>query len=142
MTAVGDNARHTHFYSEEIPDLVARCASGHAWRTLLDAGCGDGCLLYALSKQDLLRDKEVFAIDRSPARVERVRQAGLGVQCFVGDVCDMKEIGDGTIDLLVTTQVIEHVIDDEKMVREMSRVLSPGGSFYLNTVFKKWYGWF
>jgi len=142
MTVTNDYAPHKHFYSDEIPDLVARCASARPWQTLLDAGCGDGCLLYGLGKQDLLQDKDVFAIDLSPTRVERIRQLGLGVQCFVGDVCDMRDIGDGTIDLLVTTQVIEHVLDDEKMVREMSRVLSPGGSFYLNTVFKKWYGWY
>jgi len=142
MNAAGDEARHIHFYSEEIPDLVARCATGSPWHTFLDAGCGDGCLLYALGKQDLLRGKEAYAIDLSPTRVERVRELGLGVQCMVGDVCDMRGIGDGTIDLLVTTQVIEHVVDDEKMVQEMSRVLRSGGSFYLNTVFKKWFAWY
>jgi len=38
--------------------------------------------------------------------------------------------------------VIEHVHNDEEMVREIRRVLAPNGIVYLSTVFKKWYGWY
>ncbi len=58
------------------------------------------------------------------------------------NACDMSSIGDGLVDVLITTQVIEHVPDDARMIQEISRVLREGGIFYLNTVFKKWYGWY
>jgi|BarGraNGADG00312_2_1021985.scaffolds.fasta_scaffold00187_8 2-polyprenyl-3-methyl-5-hydroxy-6-metoxy-1,4-benzoquinol methylase len=133
---------HIHFYSEEIPGLLAEEIDGLEWQTMLDVGCGDGGLLLALDRKGFLSGKVVYACDVSEKRVERVGLLGLNVDCFVEDACEMKSIKDGTIDLLVTTQVIEHVPDDTSMVRHVSRVLRSGGAFYMSTVFKKWYGWY
>ena len=49
---------------------------------------------------------------------------------------------DKSIDIIVSTQVIEHVPDDVAMAKEMYRVLSDYGTVYLSTVFKKPYGWY
>jgi len=142
MNELEDDARHIHFYSDDIPELITKHIRGLEWETLLDLGCGDGRLLFALDKKGYLAGKHVYAIDLSPTRVERVKRLGLGIECFAGDACDISSIENGSIDLLITTQVIEHVQDDARMVQEIGRVLREGGVYYLNTVFKKWYGWY
>ena len=32
--------------------------------------------------------------------------------------------------------------DDEAMVKEIQRILIPGGTAFVDTIFKKWYGWY
>lgn len=43
-----------------------------------------------------------------------------------GDGCNMK-FADNTFDIVTNLQVLEHVLSPEKMVREIARVLKPGG---------------
>ena len=43
------------------------------------------------------------------------------------DLSDMAEIQDGEFDLLIACDVLEHVADDRRAMREIFRVLSPGG---------------
>jgi len=43
------------------------------------------------------------------------------------DLCDMEELENGSFDLLVACDVLEHVPDDGLAMDEISRVLSPGG---------------
>jgi len=49
----------------------------------------------------------------------------LGVVCK-GDVCDIP-FPDATFDLVMATDIIEHVDDDLRAVQEIKRVLAPGG---------------
>jgi len=43
------------------------------------------------------------------------------------DISDMKQVSDGEFDLLIACDVLEHVHDDHQAMREIRRVLSPGG---------------
>ena len=43
------------------------------------------------------------------------------------DICDMKEIADGSIDFFICSHVLEHVNDDVKAMQELKRILSKGG---------------
>lgn len=43
------------------------------------------------------------------------------------NMCDMKEIPDGSVDVLIACDVLEHVPDDHQALNEVSRVLSSGG---------------
>lgn len=44
-------------------------------------------------------------------------------------------IPDGSIDFVFSSEVIEHVYDTENAVREISRVLKPGGKLLVTTPF-------
>lgn len=53
---------------------------------------------------------------------------------IVGDGCNLSGIvADGTFDTVMNSQVLEHVMEPEKMVSECARILKPGGTaiFYL-----------
>jgi ubiquinone/menaquinone biosynthesis C-methylase UbiE len=94
----------------------------------LDAGCGDGRYLAALAGE---LPPRVAGVDISERILEtacsrtsaELRQANLESLPFA----------DGEFDLVLCSQVIEHVLDAPAAVRELARVLSAGGVLILST---------
>lgn len=94
----------------------------------LDAGCGDGRYLAALADELPGRragvDLSARILETARARVEAdFRRASL----------EQLPFGDGEFDLLLCTQVIEHVPDPGRAVAELARVLRPGGTLVIST---------
>ncbi len=131
---------HRQFFDDRIPDLVRECLRDPSIETILEAGCGDGSLVHALVGSGLLTGRLLRACDLSVERVERVRDA-TGVEAFVDDVEALRNVPDGSIDLFISSQVIEHV-DDRAMAQAIARVTHAGSRVYVATVFKRWYGWY
>ena len=76
----------------------------------------------------LLRDlgfHTVDGLDFSNEAIRYCREKGLGLVRY-GDVCSMP-FADESFDLLLATDIIEHVDDDAKALGEIARVLRPGG---------------
>jgi len=97
--------------------------------SFLDAGCGDGRYLAAL---DADLPKRVAGVDiaerileTARARVPRaeLRQANLESLPF----------GEGAFELVLSSQVIEHVLDAPAAAGELARVLRPGGRLVIST---------
>lgn len=61
-------------------------------------------------------------------------QPGPGVD-IVADAHDMKIIGDNTVDLVVCVSVLEHVRYPHVVIKEIFRILKPGGIAYINIPF-------
>lgn len=98
---------------------------------VLDAGCGPG--LYA--EELAARGAEVTAFDESPAMVDRAR-ARLGDRADVR-VHDLAEplswLDDEAFDAAVLALVIHHLDDRVAALRELHRVLRPGGHLVVST---------
>jgi 2-polyprenyl-3-methyl-5-hydroxy-6-metoxy-1,4-benzoquinol methylase len=93
---------------------------------VLDVGCATGALLFWLRE----RGWRVTGVEISPsaeyARAERnldVRSIPLGENCFPS----------GSFDLVLASHLIEHLNDPAGFVREVFRLLRPGGRFLLTT---------
>ncbi len=93
---------------------------------LLDVGCGTGDFL------DLARQQgwEVTGTEYSEYAAARGQARGLRIA--QGEVWEARFGGD-TFDLVTCWHVIEHVTDPRQVVREMYRVLRPGGWLFLAT---------
>jgi SAM-dependent methyltransferase len=65
----------------------------------------------------------------------------LGIQSVCGNALSLP-FGDQLFDLVVSTQVVEHVPDDHAFVSEIQRVLSFGGIAIVSSVLKLRYGWY
>jgi ubiquinone/menaquinone biosynthesis C-methylase UbiE len=95
----------------------------------LDAGCGDGRYLAALAGELPERvagvdiSERILATARARAPRADLRQANLEALPF----------DDGEFDLVLSSQVIEHVVDAEAAMRELARVLRAGGTLVLST---------
>jgi SAM-dependent methyltransferase len=91
---------------------------------LLDAGMGPGRLAAALTEHgwsvagvDLSQEMVTRARRRLPARAERFHVAPV----------ERLPFGDASFDAVVATGVIEYVEDPKVALRELARVLRPGG---------------
>jgi MPBQ/MSBQ methyltransferase len=100
---------------------------------VLDVGCGFGGSSRWLAATN--PDAQVTGITLSPRQVERgmqlARERGLeNVKLEVMDALDM-QFEDGTFDLVWACESGEHMPDKAAYVREMARVLKPGGTLVL-----------
>jgi SAM-dependent methyltransferase len=102
---------------------------------LLDLGCGFGRHAFEAAK----RGASVVALDAGAEEVAQVR-ATFGAMIEVGELTAEHPAtavqGDalslpfpeGTFDRVIASEVLEHIPDDIAAMRELSRVLRPGGS--------------
>jgi 2-polyprenyl-3-methyl-5-hydroxy-6-metoxy-1,4-benzoquinol methylase len=134
--------RHRHFWDNvSIPsELKFILDNNYNIKTLIDIGCGDGALLYKLKSLGYLDKVEVWAVDASETRLNSVKQISAGIVTVQDDAQFLANVPDSYFDLIVTTQVIEHVDSDLDMIRSISRISKPCTIVYLDTIFKKSYG--
>lgn len=102
-----------------------------AGKDVLDAGCGPG--FYA--EELLVRGARLTACDQSPAMVELTRRR-VTKPCtlHVHDLADpMHWLGSETQDLVVLALVLHYIDDRIAALRELCRVLRPGGHLVLST---------
>ncbi|KOV66653.1 ubiquinone biosynthesis methyltransferase UbiE [Streptomyces sp. AS58] len=136
-------ARETAVYTHGHHESVLR---SHIWRTaansaayllgslepdmrILDIGCGPGTITADLAA--LVPHGRVTGVDRAPDILDRARataaERGLtNVDFAVGDVHAL-DFPDGTFDVVHAHQVLQHVGDPVRALREMRRVAAPGG---------------
>jgi ubiquinone/menaquinone biosynthesis C-methylase UbiE len=105
---------------------------GKPFDSALELGCGTGFFLLNLAQAGVLSRTGGHVTDISPGMVEvAVRNAeGLGLR-VEGRVADAERLpyDDATFDLVVGHAVLHHIPDVELALREVLRVLRPGGRF-------------
>jgi len=129
------------YYTGEISKTLLNLFLNNKFKSILDCGCGDGSTIYALNKKRILRNIEVNAIDLSKDRISLVKRNFPKFKARIDSAESLDSVRDKSQDLIISTQVIEHV-NDKKMMASLQRTLRKGGLVYLTTVFKKWYGWY
>ena len=110
---------------------------------VLDAGCGHG----DYTKLLLLKGAKVWAFDSSRNMVlatqKRLERLGLKVEeLIIASVLSIP-YPDEMFDAVLCLAVIDHIPDSERIiaVKELARVLRPGGDLYINTPNKYAYHW-
>jgi ubiquinone/menaquinone biosynthesis C-methylase UbiE len=99
---------------------------------VLDVGCGDGGVAIAFAEAGA-RASGIEPDERSLRRAEvRAEEHGVAVD-FRSGVGESLPYQDGGFDLVILDNVLEHVADREQALREIHRVLVPGGLVYLVT---------
>lgn len=128
--------RHPHLPSESVESHLLAWLADANYGTLLDVGCGSGRLIKALASQDLLDQACICGVDLSQTNIDLLRARLPQVEGAVDNAETLETVSDEAIDFLISTQVIEH-IDDTRMLTAVRRVLKPGGTAYISTVFKR-----
>lgn len=138
---------HVHFYDYEVPRLLEYALLDKSRKgrfSVLDLGCGDGRRLFNLQFQGLLKNVDrVVGVDISEVRVRRLAENVSGSIGIVSDACNVEGIDDGSFDVIICSQLIEHVPSDHVLLGEIRRLLKENGWIYISSVIKKPYGfWF
>lgn len=97
--------------------------------TLLDCGCATGSITVGLAR--VVAPGQVTGVDISEIEIERAQaraaEAGLTNICFaVGNIYQL-DFPNNSFDALFSHNVLEHVAEPSRALREMYRVLKPGG---------------
>lgn len=114
-------------------DLVVQ-ANIISGQRILDIGCGTGTLAVMLKRNHA--DVEVVGLDPDPKALRRAKtkasQAGLSLQ-FDEGFADELPYAENSFDRVFSSFMFHHVEEQyrEKTLREVARVLKPGGSFHL-----------
>jgi 2-polyprenyl-3-methyl-5-hydroxy-6-metoxy-1,4-benzoquinol methylase len=100
---------------------------------IVDVGCGDAALTHLLAEATGAR---VVGLDPEPRGIElaqeALRRAGSSAEVSLGRG-DRLPFGDGEADLVLMSEVVEHVPDAESLVAEAARVLAPDGTLLVST---------
>jgi SAM-dependent methyltransferase len=122
-------AEPTHFwfhgFRAVVVPILREIAAGRRDLRMLDCGCGTGYNITTLFQQY----GRPFAFDREPDALQRARATGRPLVR-----ADMEQIPfrSATFDLATSFDVVHSVSDDHAAVREMARVLKPGGYLVMN----------
>ncbi len=96
---------------------------------VLEAGCGEG---YGAALLHRVARAQVLAVDYDAATVRHVRAAHPAVGVIRANLVSLP-VQDAAANVVVSLQVVEHLWDQERFVRECARVLRPGGTLILST---------
>lgn len=124
-------AEETHWWYRASHQLIFDSLDRElpAWREqrVLDAGCGTGAILQRLGNPE-----RNVGIDRAPEALAFCRQRGLN-NVLQGDVVALP-FPENSFDAVICSSVLYHqwVPDVPAALREMQRVLRPGGLLILN----------
>jgi 2-polyprenyl-3-methyl-5-hydroxy-6-metoxy-1,4-benzoquinol methylase len=126
-----------HVYSGERPHhsslwpSIASLLPRQKQMRILDAGCGTGFFSGRLA--DLGHD--VTAIDISESGISKIRKERPGVRAEVRSVYDSLNdlVPDVGFDLILSSEVIEHLYSPREYLLNLARTLRPGGWIILTT---------
>jgi len=99
---------------------------------VLDIGCGDAGVLIAFAERGAVTSG--IELDEESIARARVRAEEHGVEVDLrSGVAEGLPWPDAAFDLVILDNVLEHVKDREQTLREIHRVLAPGGLLYMVT---------
>lgn len=105
------------FVPERIPLFVAAIGQG---KRVLDLGCRSGALT-----RHFLEGNSVVGLDVDAAALEKA--ATFGIEPVQANVEEPLPFEDGNFDAVVAGELFEHLQFPDDLVREIHRVLRPGG---------------
>jgi len=126
----GAEAESSHSYL--YPTVSRFLENVRQGAVVFDAGCGNGSFLALF--QD--RGWQLHGSDMSPTGIEIAKKTFPGINFFLADaqtVYDEFLKSVGQVDVVITTEVIEHIYNPRGFLRSCHELLKPGGTLIVTT---------
>ena len=109
----------------------------------LDAGCGSGAFTLGAAKLGNQAVGLSFDENNNTKATNRAVLLGLSNVTFV--TLDLRQLDNyvsqlGLFDQVINTENMEHIIDDAKLIRDLAKVVKPGGKLFLTAPFEGYLG--
>jgi ubiquinone/menaquinone biosynthesis C-methylase UbiE len=118
-----DNPIHQRLFKAYV------VAEGYVGGDVLEVGCGEGRGIDLLIK----KARTFTAVDKIGPVIDRLKEKYKTGKFISMNIPPLSGLTDNTYDVVVSFQVIEHIEDDELFLREINRVMKPGGIALLTT---------
>lgn len=118
-----DEERVHEYILSKLPKNVNR---------ILDVGAGSGWL----ANYFLLKDVEVISLDISKFNIDKINEISGKKLGIVSDSLNLA-IHNNTLDCVIASEIIEHVVDPQKFVNQLFSILKPGGKLIITTPYKE-----
>ena len=121
----------SHMHRHFMPPIFELCGALKPGMRVLDVGCGNGYT----AGQFLARGCKVVGIDLSASGIELARStypAGR-FEVLAADETILEKLAEPPFDLIVSTEVVEHLYAPRSYVRGVNAALKPRGRFVCTT---------
>ncbi len=118
-----------------VKSWLDREVQGYGDRVYVDIGCGTGKMLEEMTKWR--KWKKVLGLDGASEALGFCRKRGVGV-VKKADFEKKLPLGNTSVDVISSLDVVEHIRKDTALIREFYRVLKPGGLVIVTVPAYKW----
>lgn len=117
------------FYGDEVRDAVLKAVRVLPEDVVLDVGAGTGFLTEAAAKIA----RKVIALDFSKAMTDesRAKLSGRNVEFKIGSA-EQIPLPDSSVNSVIGNMILHHCLNPDVAIREMARVIVPGGRLALS----------
>ena len=104
-------------------------AQNHVYGDVLEVGCGEGRGIDLI----LSKAKSYTALDKIEPVIESLKKKYPQGKFISGNIPPFSGLQENSFDRVFSFQVIEHIENDRLFLKEIHRVLKPGGEAFLTT---------
>jgi len=131
--------RRSIFYFNAVQqaryDLILKYLGNIERKTVLDLGCGDGALTHFICQ----KKAKVIGIDNNELGLkfaeEFLSSQGLKAELILANAYQTT-LPNNSVDFVVASEIIEHVKEPGRLLKETQRVLKPGGAIIITTPYR------